>query len=78
MTKDEIDNALRSWHTINKALKTMTEQDCKVAMERELVGNRRKDVVVRVHQSFSRLRLNRERDELIVAVSDIPAFMVKS
>ena len=42
MTKDEIDNALRSWHTINKALKTMSEQDCKAAMERELVGNRRK------------------------------------
>ena len=78
MTKDEIDNALRSWHTINKALKTMSEQDCKVAMERELVGNRRKDIVVRVHQAFSRLRLNRERDELIVAVSDIPAFMVKA
>ena len=78
MTKDEIDNALRSWHTINKALKTMSEQDCKAAMERELVGNRRKDVVVRVHQAFSRLRLNRERDELIAAVSDIPSFMVKS
>ena len=78
MTKDEIDKALHSWHTINKALKTMSEHDCKLAMERELVGIRRKDVAVRVHQAYSRLRLNRERDELIAAVSDIPAFMVKS
>lgn len=77
MTKDEIDEALRSWHTINKALKTMSEQDCKTALDRELVGNRRKDVAKRIHQAYNHLRLSRERDELNALLSDIPAFMVK-
>ena len=76
MTKDEIDNVLRSWHTVNKAIGTMTEADCKASLERELSGNRRKDIAVRIHQKYNSLRLQRERTEVINAVSDVPAFML--
>jgi hypothetical protein len=76
MTKDELDTILTSWHTVNKALSGMTEQDIKDAIQRELVGNRRKDVVIRLHQRMSILRAAREREELVAAVTDVPAFLV--
>ena len=76
MTKDEIDDILKSWHTVNKAMSTMTEEDVKFAMNREMVGNRRKDVVVRLHQRYTILRAARERQELIDSLKDVPAFLV--
>ena len=75
MTKDELDTALTSWQTINKALKDFTETDVKNALNRELVGNRRKDVAIRLHQKFSILRSARERTELIESLKDTPVFL---
>jgi hypothetical protein len=48
-----------------------------LAIERELVGNRRGYVVVRIHQVYNKLRVNRERAEFAAKLADIPAFMVK-
>jgi len=76
MTKDEIDTVLSSWKTVNKALAGMSEDEVKYAMNREIVGNRRKDVVIRLHQRYTILRAAREREELITAISDVPAFLV--
>lgn len=76
MTKDEIDNVLRSWHTLNKAIGAMTEVDCKQALEREMSGNRRKDLAVRIHQKYNSLRLTRERTEMVNLLSDVPAFLM--
>ena len=76
MTKDEIDEALASWKTINKKIGDMTEADVKQAMNREMVGNRRRDMVVRLHQRYTILRAARERQELVDSLADVPAFLV--
>ena len=75
MTKDELDTALISWQTINKALKDFTEVDVKNALNRELMGDRRKDVAIRLHQKFSILRSARERIELVESLKDTPVFL---
>ena len=76
MNDAQLDEALSSWHTINKALRTFTEADCKNALNRELVGNRRKDIAIRLHTRYCTLRQVRERNELIESLSDVPAFLV--
>lgn len=77
MTKDEIDDVLKSWKTVNKEIGKMTEEDVKAAMNREIIGSQRKDVVVRLHQRYTILRAAREREELLNALTaNLPAFMV--
>ena len=75
-TKDELDAAIRNWHILNKTLRTFTEADCKNALNRELVGNRRKDIAIRLHTRYCSLRQERERNEIIASVTDVPAFLV--
>lgn len=74
-TKDELDTFLGSWQTINKAIKQFSESDLKNALNREVVGNRRKDVAIRLHQSLSAMRTRREREELTTALDDTPVFL---
>jgi len=76
MTKDEIDDVIKSWKTVNKRLAELSEDDVKLAMNREMVGNRRKDMVVRLHQRYTILRAARERQELIDSLAEVPAFLV--
>jgi HSP20 family molecular chaperone IbpA len=76
MTNDEIDEILKSWISMNKALPDLTEADLKDVINRELVGNRRKDVAVRLHQRYTIVRAKRERAELIESVTDVPEFLV--
>lgn len=75
LTKDELDAALTSWHSINKVISEMSETDVRNALNRELVGSRRKDVTKRLHQRFTKLRAQREFDELLVALQDTPVFL---
>lgn len=78
LTNDELDGFLASWQTINKAAKGFSETDLKNALNRELVGNRRKDVAIRLHQTLSKMRTAREREELLVALDDTPVFLKSS
>lgn len=75
LTKDQLDDILTSWHSVNKALNEMSETDVKNALNRELVGNRRKDVTKRLHQRYTKLRAQRECVELMVALQDTPVFL---
>ena len=76
MTKDEVDDILTSWTRLNKVLGNLTEADVKMAMNREMVGNRRKDIVIRLHQRYTILRSARERAELVEAlVEPVPEFL---
>ena len=75
LTNDQIDTYLASWQTINKVAKDMNEADLKATLNRELVGNRRKDICVRLHQTYSKLRAAREREELLAALGDTPVFL---
>jgi hypothetical protein len=74
-TNDQLDTFLASWQSINKVVKDFTEADLKNALNRELVGNRRKDVAIRLHQTLGKVRNRRERDELIAALDDTPVFL---
>jgi hypothetical protein len=76
LTKDQLDTALASWQTINKAISSFTEVDCKNALQREMVGNRREDIAIRIHQRYNKLRSERERREISVALMDKPSFLV--
>lgn len=75
LTKDELDTVLTSWHTVNKAMSGLSEQDVKNALNRELVGNRRKDVTKRLHQRYTKLRAQREFTELMNTLEDTPVFL---
>jgi hypothetical protein len=75
MTNDELDAAISNWKVLNKRISTMSEVDVKGAINRELVGNRRKDIVKRLHQRFCKLRGQRELMELQVALEDTPVFL---
>ena len=74
-TKDELDTAISNWHVLNKTLRTFTESDCKNALNRELVGNRRQDIAIRLHTRYCTLRQAREQSEIIASITDIPAFL---
>jgi len=76
MTNDELDNVLKSWASMNKALSMLTENDLKTAINREITGNRRKDVAIRLHQRYTIIRSKRERTELIDAITEVPEFLV--
>lgn len=76
LTKDQLDTALASWQTINKAISSFTEVDCKNALQREMVGNRREDIAIRIHQRYCKLRLQRERNEITSALMNKPAFLL--
>jgi len=75
MTDDELDAAIANWQVLNKTIARMSEMDVKNALNRELVGNRRKDVTKRLHQRFCILRNSRERDELMKSLEDTPVFL---
>lgn len=75
MTDDELDAAIANWQVLNKTIARMSEMDVKNALNRELVGNRRKDVIKRLHQRFCILRNARERDELMKSLEDTPVFL---
>lgn len=74
MTDQEIDTVIANWHTLNKALRHLTEADVKHAINRELVGNKRKTILSRLHSRFCMLRQKRELSEL-VNVINAPKFM---
>lgn len=75
MTNDEIDTLLASWKTVNKGLSVLNEEDVKTALNRELVGNRRIDVAMRLHARYSKLRATRERVELTDSLAIVPSFL---
>lgn len=75
LSKDELDAALTSWHSVNKVISEMSENDVRNALNRELVNNRREAVVKRLHQRLTKLRARREFTELLDALEDTPVFL---
>lgn len=74
MTNADIDAAISNWHVLNKELKHFDEAECKQAMHRELVGNRRKAIMQRIHTRYCKLRQAREFADLCSAL-DQPIFV---
>lgn len=58
--------ALASWHELNKQLNHLSEQELKEMLVHEAANRRRADVLTRLHQRFSTVRVKRERKELLM------------
>lgn len=57
--------ALKSWRVLNADLNTLNEKDVLDMLEHELQHENRKSFVERLHQRYSALRSERERDKLM-------------
>lgn len=60
------DEILKSWHTLNEVINTLREDQLKELIWWEVEHKKRQDVVVRLHQRYSKLAAQREREELIL------------
>ena len=69
MAKQEVrekyapEKVLQTWATVMQAIVYMNEDELKAALEAELEGQRRKDIILRLHRKFNRLRGEREMKE---------------
>lgn len=57
--------ALKSWRVLNADLHNLNEKDVLDMLEHELQHENRKSFVERLHQRYSALRSERERDKLM-------------
>ena len=62
-----IQAALADWAACNDFLRSATEDEAKAALEAEKKGKRRTQYLLRTHARFSKMRAQRERDELLGA-----------
>jgi hypothetical protein len=59
-----IDRALRSWHSLQEALRDCTETYAALLFKVEQEGRHRPFMLRRIHQRINKLRAKREREEL--------------
>jgi hypothetical protein len=56
---------LRSWHTLNEMIGELREDQLKELLQWEVSNKKRPDIVERLHQRYSTLVRDREREELL-------------
>lgn len=54
-----------SWYALARDIKDMCEQEIAERLQHERVGQRRKGVMIRLHQRLVTLRAKREREEML-------------
>lgn len=59
------DTILKSWHTLNKVIDDLREDQIKELIFHEVENKRREDIVIRLHQRYNKLASMREREELV-------------
>lgn len=59
------DPILKSWVSLNKVICHYGEDLCKVLLDSEVKGKRRKQFLLRIHSRLNYVRAQRERKELI-------------
>jgi hypothetical protein len=59
-----IEKALRTWHTLQDALRDCTEDYAKLLLRAEILNQNRPFMLKRIHSRINRLRAKREREEL--------------
>jgi hypothetical protein len=64
MTKPELDEALRDWVALNKALMLMDEANIQTLLAHEKAHRARLRVMLRLYHRLSKLRATREKAEL--------------
>lgn len=56
---------LESWHALQAVIHGMTEAELREAIEKELSGKARRNMVMRMHMKLNKLRHQRERMDLV-------------
>lgn len=59
---------LKNWDTFHEFLPTLREDQIEQLFNFEIQNKRRKSFIIRLHQRFSSLRMDRERKEILEAV----------
>ena len=63
--KPPVENpALRSWVSLNDAIRKADEDRCNDLLQEELAGRRRRQFIMRIHSRINKVRADRERLEL--------------
>lgn len=57
-------DALSSWRSLNKVISSLGEKELAQLLKTERHGKRRANVLRRLHQRATRLRMHREREQL--------------
>ena len=57
---------LRTWNSLNDALRGADEVTCQKLLEEELANKKRKRFIARIHSRLNKARADRERVELEV------------
>lgn len=58
-------SALGSWHTLNAVIGGLTESELESLLKNEVENKRRPMIIKRLHQRLNRVRITRERKELL-------------
>ena len=62
--------ALQTWRTLNDYIMASSLDECRELLQLELEGRCRKQFVLRIHHRINKLRLAKERDELMRKIDD--------
>ena len=66
MQKKEITNpVLKTWDSLNGALRSADEQYCRDLLHEECQGRQRSQFIKRIHSRLNKVRADRERKELL-------------
>ena len=63
--ESKLNQALVSWGKLNQAIAELREDQVKALLDHETQNGKRPDIILRLHQRFNKLRVNRERAELL-------------
>lgn len=65
MNEKLVITALEGWHSLLASVNQMTEVELRAALDIEKTHQRRKAVMIKLHQKYCTARTNRERGELL-------------
>ena len=54
-----------SWRKLNENLASLSEAEVYTLLQEEIEGKKRATILIRLHQRYSTLRANRERNEIL-------------
>ncbi len=60
--------ALTSWKTVNQMIDEFREDQIKAMLDHEVATKKRENVIERLHQRYCKLRMQRERAELMAVI----------
>ena len=64
------EQVFKDWKTLNKYVSEMNEQELLILLNYELAGKRRPTYITRIHERYTRLRANRERQGMFNGMID--------